>query len=120
MKIEANELMIGNYVLDTRDDSIHKVSGNTIHSMQFNNKNEILRAIPLTEEWLVKLGFKLLRHSDEWYFKKIKNLEISIKLSVFKVCIAKEYMTFLDVEIKHTHQLQNLFFALTNEHLKIK
>ena len=33
MKIEANELMIGNYVLDTRDDSIHKVSGNTINGV---------------------------------------------------------------------------------------
>ena len=37
MKIEANELMIGNYVLDTRDDSIHKVSGNTIDGTFIKN-----------------------------------------------------------------------------------
>ena len=81
-----------------------------------------LRPIPLTEEWLVKFGWgksdehELCDNSNEivfvydWHFKR---LEIQIDTEHVGV----EYK--LD-HIKHVHQLQNLYFALTDEELTTK
>ena len=66
--------------------------------------------IPLTEEWLVKFGFE-----NGNYF--ILN----------NVIIYKDYNNKYRYEynygqtwVKHVHQLQNLYFALTGEELVIK
>ena len=69
------------------------------------------KAIPLSEEWLLKFGFEQREGWDdtEYFFKK--GIEIYTDLLGFN------YDGF---NIKHVHQLQNLYFALTNEDLKIK
>ena len=68
--------------------------------------------IPLTEEWLVKLGFEKLEGWDDMYYFKIGDFQIyEYNVSGYE---------FDDFEIKHVHQLQNLYFALTNEELILK
>jgi len=77
--------------------------------------------IPLTEEWLVKFGFVFkgmgisgavcIRHSGHWY----KNN------NPYFAGTKKPFDIFLQygqgVDIGYIHQLQNLYFALTNEEL---
>ncbi len=67
-----------------------------------------LEPIPLTEEWLVKFGFEGWDKGD--YTMNLSNANF-YKLPIWQP-LAKN--------IKHVHQLQNLYFALTGEELTIK
>jgi hypothetical protein len=73
--------------------------------------------IPLTEEWLVKFGFNFSGYNNE-----DKALyKIDDEVWIVKNIVTKQfYLNEYQLEIKHVHQLQNLYFALTNEELTIK
>lgn len=124
MIMKANELRIGNYVIDNRDDSIHKVTGGTIHSYEFSNTS-ILKPIPLTEEWLLKFGFKYspcgISGADMWQglgFWQLPNTEITLRGD--KNCKYQlRIHGFINSNYVFVHQLQNLYFALTGEELEI-
>jgi hypothetical protein len=81
--------------------------------------DEFIRPIPLTEEWLLKFGFKKCENGwktlsicNDWTYLSWERL-VGIELSVNKhSCMLPN--------IKYVHQLQNLFFALTGEELIIK
>ncbi len=77
------------------------------------------KPIPLTEEWLVKLGFE----KDNTFMSKEHPFAEYVKEGVI---INLPYLNFVfnetesDIQIKSVHQLQNLYFALTSEELQIK
>mgnify|MGYP003626317691 CR=1 FL=1 len=110
--MEANELRIGNYVLDNSK-NIKKVSNifeNTIYTQSAGK--QFYYPITLTEEWLFNFGFEKLEGWDDlFYFQTGKFQVYSHNVSGY------EYDGF---NIKHVHQLQNLYFALTNKELTIK
>lgn len=122
--IQANELRIGNLISfkESIDDIICIIA--TTNNVRLNKKRGIpvsinyLRPIPLTEEWLVKFGFKNKSKTlfeKNFYEKRI----FSIVQHGFtkKFCFpAQNGVT----EIKYVHQLQNLYFALTGKELEIK
>jgi len=64
--------------------------------------------IPLTEEWLIKFGFKPL--AKDWAFKGVV-IHTRKRGFVLRKSVP---------DIKHVHQLQNLYFSLTGEELTIK
>ncbi len=78
-----------------------------------------LEPIPLTEEWLLRFGFekkennwKCLCICNDWtylYWERLAGLELSVN----------KHSVMLP-HIKYVHQLQNLYFALTNQELEIK
>jgi hypothetical protein len=83
--------------------------------------------IPLTEEWLLKFGFKHQNKYDlesnlyskklnsKYYFtiySKTETLDFKTKFIGWKVLNIG-----FDLKIDFVHQLQNLYFALTNEEL---
>ena len=140
--MKATELMIGNWVKF----KVNKTP-NTIESINFSGVCTLdkigvvmvdgLKPIPLTEEWLIKFGFS----SGKMGWKSIKyftdcnecteeitisyNLE-SKRLAIFDSIEETDMVNILSYPIycakplKHVHQLQNLYFALTNEELTIK
>ena len=74
--------------------------------------------IPLTEEWLLKFGFKKL-NDDTFYYTDVK-----LKINQLKKGSTgyDKYIYFKGLPIKpihSVHQLQNLYFALTGEELTI-
>tara|TARA_R110002167_G_scaffold331706_1_gene538369 strand:+ start:16534 stop:16917 length:384 start_codon:yes stop_codon:yes gene_type:complete len=72
-----------------------------------------LKPIPLTEEWLLKFGFEKYEfdHKENQYrFKE--------RLLVIRKGFFCDYGT--SVELKHVHQLQNLYYALTGEELTLE
>lgn len=74
------------------------------------------KPIPLTEEWLVRMGFE--KYSDGGELKGIDCFYCKGKL---KGAISLPNFMFNGfIQIKHVHQLQNLYFALTGEELTIK
>lgn len=139
----SSELRIGNYVTDGYYDTFKTV----IEVESINEKGinllieddgrwaeisdrwiepeyrfDLLFGIPLTKEWLLKFGFDF--SIDTWYLKGVAIWET-------ECCDAKgnEEIGFfyelrdvgmMDMNIKYVHQLQNLYFSLTGEELKIK
>lgn len=112
--MKANELRIGN-IIDKG--VIDKMLENDIYVRYdgcFNYGN--VSPIKLTEEWLLRFGFKKAIESeytmDSFQRNNIllwnKNLDFSVLI-----------FTPTRTEIKYVHQLQNLYFALTGEELNV-
>jgi len=138
--MEAKELRIWNLVTDQFYDSFNNVI--TIDSITDKGINvtavdsdkpygmhtaileveyefDKLKPIPLTEEWLIKLGFKVRRNN---YFRK-GDLQINIShnydvTNAWLLSFDESYS--LEIIVGYVHQLQNLYFALTGEELTIK
>ena len=135
----TNELRVGNFVFDD-DNEIVKVE--KIHSKRYQQWNEEdddsaveftkesdlenlyyskVNPIPVTEEWLLKFGF--LRGVDAVYYIKSKHMYLKIfeKIGHVLGSVDKYSNCFkISDDIKYIHQLQNLYFALTNQELEIK
>ena len=136
--MKSNELRIGNLVYGKEIETVKAIGIEGY--IWFDDKRNLLvehcQPIPLTEEWLLKFGFKA------WDDKKtIYTLEIDIdeyNNTCFRFWFQSDKLVFdyiqneihptesifddkniIRLEIKYIHQLQNLFFALTNEELKI-
>ena len=126
--MDARELRIGNYI--QYFGNVVQVEGIVNESngfgLQLNggdfasiNSNS-LEPIPLTEEWLLKFGFKAHTYEDE-VFGYVLNDFGYINEYQFRI------RNFIDFEgiiipkaIKTVHQLQNLYFLLTAEELTLK
>lgn len=110
--ITPEEIRVGNFIqhdleVGSNDFSVVKPS--------CFKKDYYLRsynAIPLTEEWLFKIGFKQEYELDEYELNGFKVIRINKRYELFN--------HDFPIVIKHVHQLQNLYFALTREELIIK
>ena len=123
--MKANELRLGNYVYDGEKElckiwAVHKdrltveiPNDNTTFLGRY--KIEYAKPIPLTEEWLLKFGFIL--NNDDYYESRDGILcyveDGKVNMILFEI-------GDWETEIDHVHQLQNLYFALTGEELKIE
>ena len=119
--MKARELRIGNLV-EVFKDTYYPIVGISIENAYVSNKMGVLHCsyielepIPLTEEWLVKFGFKK-EYDNYWSHKK----------SYFEIDKDNEGLWINSVNgneyhhgngFNHVHQLQNLYFALTGEEL---
>ena len=121
--MKANELRIGNYVKTKfskqrgKPIQINAIKSNlkgVYYGEDMPGELEVwadikwLKPIPLTEEWLLKFGFvkdKLTNY--DWY------------KGDFEICLPSyfKYKESHIHNIKHVHQLQNLYHALTGKEL---
>lgn len=118
--MEAKDLRIGNLVNHTDNPStwvmtIETVAAEGCHT-ECNGifeyiEPELLDPIPLTEEWLIKFGFKKI---NGYGYRKP-----NFKGSIWSNPAIWKYNDFM-VDVKHVHQIQNLHFALTGKELTIK
>ena len=124
--IQANELRIGNLVLDgngeiTTVESI--VDGAINYSLDYGALwtdeeycFENLNPIPITEEWLFKFGFVFddvaEYFTEEKVYIKYYN-EFGIKIDIEGLF----YNGIYRQKLQYVHQLQNLYFALTQKEL---
>jgi hypothetical protein len=144
--IKINELRIGNFIFD--DDGIiakvigfkpydHSVrcdeeegcdisvdlypqDGNVRHALLC--ESTLANPIPLTPEWLERLGF--VKDSRSVWVKRIDEytligINMDGKYELIDVFNAETVKSW-DNRIEFVHQLQNLYFALTGEELEIK
>ena len=103
--IAANELRVGNLANNGFKD--YQVSGATIWHLETGNATAL--PIPLTEEWLLRFGFK--KGVKYWSYN---GFDVDFKEWFgFNKMVAKS-------PLKHVHQLQNLYFSITGEELTIK
>lgn len=109
--IQANELMIGNWLMSAKTNEPFQVT-----ELSINDKVTAL-PIPLTPEILVRLGFRFIKDNyflDLGVFDYTYNFNSELKI---RKGICSDDIT---VDIKYLHQLQNLVFALSNEELTLQ
>lgn len=119
--MKASELRIGNFVeFDGEESKIESISlgvksGHVVYLECYGDLIlfDHLEPIPLTEEWLVKFGFE---EKDGYFTKNKDDIYNNYTDNSFDYVING----IVIIEIKHVHQLQNLYFALTGEELKIQ
>lgn len=109
MELKANELRIGNLV--NYNDEYFTVLSISEDWLQLDNEylnSHIadLQPIPLTEEWLFRFGYTEKDFSNGNIIKVINGGYIITTLS--------------NKEIKYVHKLQNLYYELKDNELKLK
>ena len=121
--IRPQELRIGNYISDL-DGKIIKVEELTICASYITKKRinnlpfDYYKPIPLTEEILLKLGFKQneqFKTNFKFYLKE-DEIDINIYNGKNNSWLNDRYI----INLKYVHQLQNLFFSLCGEELTFK
>ena len=93
--MEANELRIGNWI-DTKDFHIDKFKGLYQYDPEWYEYVHMFEPIPLTEEWLLKFGFK--NWGDKYTFG-LKGINIHKRQRGF---VLRKSVPI----IKYVHQLQ--------------
>lgn len=78
--------------------------------------DELVSGIPITEEWLVKLGFEYIKQ----YGVYSKNgISFGYRTDAEGLFLTDFFDDWKIVPIYYVHQLQNLYFALTGNELTI-
>ena len=124
--MKTNELRIGN--LYDNNGNYFVVTPSTIESV-FESERVWCKPIKLTEEWLVKFGFKRIDHTYSMNDGSM-NYRYELNGNDPHWCLYFNNRNFAFNESKlnyihlfhnkYVHQLQNLYFALTGEELNIK
>ena len=108
--MKANELRIGNWYRWYAERRYYEYQ---VEETDFCYGNMVnFEPIPLTEEWLVRLGFKKLTQGGSIYKVKDFHVQDFSQLGI--------YECNNHIEIKYVHQLQNLYFALTGQELELE
>lgn len=111
--MKANELRLNNYVKHNGNFyQVEEISDEwlQIDNYQLNTELNEIEPIPLTEEILLKCGF--FEGQIGYYF--LNDITISVEGQVY----FGDEETWV-AELQYLHQLQNLYFALTNQELEI-
>lgn len=124
--MKASELRVGNYVTTGKKEWVISVVSDSNEVRVTDGKftaiaqipiNEI-HPIPLTEEWLLKFGLNNPTNEKPYHFKKsaveFLHSEFQDELKCF--CNDKPMFSF---PCKYVHQLQNIYYSITGEELKI-
>jgi hypothetical protein len=111
--MDAKELRFGNFVRTTITHTNIKITIDELLEIINEPSEHQLEPIPLTEEWLLKFGVLFgFSHCGSQY-------DIEFGLDCYNLRLPYDIgMSKFIGEIKHVHQLQNLYFALTGEELE--
>ena len=119
--MKNNELRVGNLVLFYED--IVSITGIVKSGFYFGKNDfainllEWFQPIQLTEEWLLKFGFKLDMENFNWNAAIGENGIGDFKLALrYSERIGWFFQSKCTV-LKYVHQLQNLYFAICGEEL---
>jgi hypothetical protein len=127
--MKATEVRIGNYYDEFGN--VRQVNWTTLGALAGEGKEELwFKPVPLTEEWLLKFGFKKWGRND---LPRTLSYEYG-KIQIFP---SNPFCDFIGYGFMHykpnknestesarfkfqyVHQLQNLYFALTGEELTL-
>lgn len=119
-RMTSNELRIGNYVV--LFGKIAQIQRSDFSETEHGIAIDSGKPIPLTEEWLLRFGFKNDYKKENWigYFPLMLKKCLQTHWTVRIICNNVKDNFSTTAEIKHVHQLQNLYFALTGEELTLK
>jgi hypothetical protein len=125
--MKATDLRIGNLfyyrVVDQLDErkewfEVSEIDYDDLRVIGIKDEmNQDYQPIPLTEEWLLKFGFETSKRLWDSFSRSYYYLSKKDKLC-FNLHESKNIFYMYEYKhIKHVHQLQNLYFALTGTEL---
>lgn len=112
MVLKAEELRLGNFATNTEENQCIRVGLGDL--ILINRQPNTYNAIPLDEEWLLKLGFT--KHHDN-YYNDVLMIDAEFDFKTYPNQIGSAIKPANSQKIKYVHQLQNLYFALTGKEL---
>lgn len=110
--MDAKELMIGNWVLKPNAMDGYNIGMFKVSEFKYLKH---FKPIPITEEWLLKMGFEKDGELGYRYYLLSKSLAYDLDDNCIRISDSWEW-----VKIYHVHQLQNLYFVLIGKELTIK
>ncbi len=129
-ELRATDLKIGNWVktpagISCITDIMEYPNGHCVRFKELGSENkyhvgyylDVCEPIPLSEEVLLKAGFVKMDDKHNFF---ILGYEVNLKIDKNIKWIAWCNTVLTNVEIKHLHQLQNLFYSLVGEELEVK
>lgn len=132
--MKANELRIGNWIQFRYTETPVRITlGDFVR--EYNDEHlEDYEPIPLTEEWLIKFGFR--KYKNGYIITPSMGMDYGYVIEHYewrgdwafgilyydpaRDCDIDEVYNFCGTGLKHVHQLQNLFYSLCGEELTIK
>lgn len=111
--MKAKELRVGNYFKWSTFASMG-IGEDIITEKNHYRHNQLREPITLTEGWLIKFGFENVGDAEYPNYKKGYHTCMVRKHGI-NICNNHGFVN----DIKHVHQLQNLYFTLTGEELII-
>lgn len=131
--MNLTELRVGNFVTQGKKDAYRVVSVNKESvfidlpksdklpfGAKWKNDARNIEPVPITEEWLEKLGFGM-QGAGPHYYMISKDVYLLFFPSECRILLVDDHQSVgLPVSVRHVHQLQNLVFALTGEELEVK
>lgn len=116
--VAVTEVRVGNLVQNDRIGIFKIEIGSLLNILERPKQNKgKYQPIPLTEEWLVRFGFEKPAHSwicGVFHLSEWDDFPLNW-------CVAmNKNNAIIFLKLKYVHQLQNLYFALTNQELTIK
>jgi hypothetical protein len=142
--MKTQELRIGNYLYyEHTTHIVSGVHGNKVYSWWVKDGKPVIEyeakdisgtqvenpyidvisqyePIPLTEEWLIKLGFEKLTNSNDGFKNTTYTYTKGISFIVYFDGVRLSTNFWMGNEKHYVHQLQNLFYVLSGEELTIK
>jgi len=112
--MRANELRIGNWV--SNGDIEFQITSKDIYHRDVRVYGSFIKGIPITPEWLERVGFEknIFSNGDYKYIKSGLSISSNLQSANWK------FGRIENERCKYVHQLQNLYFALTGEELEYK
>lgn len=110
--MDKRELRIGNYV------NIFDVK-TKLELFDFSFESDFIFPIEITDKNLLELGFEKI--NNDYY--QTRNLELKLHWTVNKNKMIPEFQEkrlVTGYDFKYVHQLQNLYYSLTNTELEWK
>ena len=111
--MEAKDLRIGNLAAMYKGD-VFILKARDLVDLDMGNGLLNCEPIPLTEDWLLKFGLKFSGYNME--DKAIYKIDDEVWI-VQNIVTKQFYLNEYERELKHVHQLQNLYHSLTGEEL---
>jgi len=117
--MKNTELRIGNYVeIYGKVETIVDVLCDCVNTLNIEGAHYgLVNPIPLTKDWLEKFGFEKTKFESSIKTLKYEWTSIYFNNGYVEISVSGHSCP---VSIQHVHQLQNLYFELTGEELKIK
>jgi hypothetical protein len=115
-----NVLLGESKVLELRNDGVSICNPKNERNAYFipNDKLHQNEPIPLTEEWLLRFGFC---GKDHFTDLNLETTNLKFYCGNGRLTIVELELGYhVSINVKHVHQLQNLYFALIGEELTLQ